>query len=57
MLIAVKLFVLPLLEYCSPVWMSAAVRDLFLLDEIACDGRFLFPNIGTVAIMNLTIDT
>ena len=37
-------FVLPLLEYCSPVWMSAAARDLSLLDRVARGGRFLFPN-------------
>ena len=37
-------FVLPLLEYCSPVWMSAATRDLQLLDKVARGGRFLFPN-------------
>ena len=37
-------FVLPLLEYCSPGWMSAAARDLSLLDRIARGGRFLFPN-------------
>ena len=37
-------FVLPLLEYCSPVWMSAAARDLSLLDRVARGGRFLFPD-------------
>ena len=37
-------FVLPLLEYCSPVWVSAAARDLSLLDRVARGGRFLFPN-------------
>ena len=37
-------FVLPLLEYCSPVWISAAARDLSLLDKVARGGRFLFPN-------------
>ena len=37
-------FILPLLEYCSPVWMSAAARDLHLLDRVAQGGRFLFPN-------------
>ena len=40
-------FVLPLLEYCSPVWMSAAARDLSLLDRITRGGRFLFPNCGS----------
>ena len=39
-------FVLPLLEYCSPVWMSAAARDLHLLDRVAHGGRFLFPSQG-----------
>ena len=37
-------FVLPLLEYCSPVWMSASARDLSLLDKVVCCGGFLFPN-------------
>ena len=37
-------FVLPLLEYCSPVWMSASARDLSLLDRVARGGRFLFPD-------------
>ena len=37
-------FVLPLLEYCSPVWMSAAARDLSLLDKVVRGGRFLFPD-------------
>ena len=36
-------FVLPLLEYCSPIWMSASARDLSLLDRVARGGRFLFP--------------
>ena len=40
-------FVLPLLEYCSPVWMSASARDLSLLDKVARGGRFLFPNTGS----------
>ena len=40
-------FVLPLLEYCSPVWMSAAARDLALLDRVVRGGRFLFPNSGS----------
>ncbi|MEO1808644.1 MAG: reverse transcriptase family protein, partial [Bacteroidota bacterium] len=37
-------FVLPLLEYCSPVWISASARDLSLLDRVARGGRFLFPD-------------
>ena len=37
-------FVLPLLEYCSPIWMSASARDLSLLDRVARGGRFLFPD-------------
>ena len=39
-------FVLPLLEYCSPVWRSAADRSLNLLDKIARSGNFLFPQNG-----------
>ena len=40
-------FVLPLLEYCSPIWMSASARDLSLLDRVANGGRFLFfPDSG-----------
>ena len=31
-------FVLPLLEYCSPVWMSATASDLSLLDRVARGG-------------------
>ena len=37
-------FVLPLLEYCSPIWMSASARGLSLLDRVARGGRFLFPD-------------
>ena len=37
-------FVLPLLEYCSPVWVSASARDLSLLDRVARGGRFLFSD-------------
>ena len=38
-----RTFVLPLLEYCPPIWMSASARDLSLLDKVARGGRFLFP--------------
>ena len=27
-------FILPVLEYCSPVWMSAATSHLSLLDRV-----------------------
>ena len=45
--ICFRSFDLPLLEYCSPVWMSASVRDLFLLVIVARGGRFLFTNSGS----------
>ena len=34
-------FVLPILEYCSPVWCSAADTYLNLLDRAASSARFL----------------
>ena len=34
-------YVLPLLEYCSSVWTSAAVRDLPLLGKVVVDLCFL----------------
>ena len=40
-------FVLPLLEYCSLVWMSAAPRYLSLLDRVACRDKFLFKRTVT----------
>ena len=44
-------FVLPLLEYCSPIWMSASARDLSLLDRVARGGRFLFGSSGALVIV------
>ena len=35
-------FVIPFLEYCSPVWRSAAAGDLSLLDKVVHGGIFLF---------------
>ena len=29
-------FILPVLEYCSPVWMSAATSHVSLLDRVVC---------------------
>ena len=34
-------FVLPVLEYCSAVWCSAADTHLKLLDRVVCGARFL----------------
>ena len=34
-------FVLPVLEYCSAVWCSAADTHLKLLDRVVCDASFL----------------
>ena len=39
-------FVLPLLEYCSPVWMSATDSNLNLLSKIVRSASFLFPSGG-----------
>ena len=36
-------FVLPLLEYCSPVWMSATDSNLNVLSKIVRSAGFLFP--------------
>ena len=36
-----KSFVLPILEYCSPVWSSAADCHLKLLDRVVCNANFL----------------
>ena len=38
-------FILLLLEYCSPVWMSAANCHLKLLDRVAYSTCFFFPNL------------
>ena len=40
-------FVLPLLEYCSPVWMSASDSNLNVLSKIARSAGFLFPGSGS----------
>ena len=42
-----RYFVLPLLEYCSSVRMSASARGPSLLDRVARGGRFLFPESGS----------
>ena len=42
-----RLFVLPLLECCSPVWMFLPARNLLPLDKVASGGRFLFPDSGS----------
>ena len=35
-------FILPVLEYCSPVWMSAATSHLSLLDRVVSQvGRLI----------------
>ena len=36
-------FVLPILEYCSPVWMSATDSNLNVLSKIVRSAGFLFP--------------
>ena len=38
-------FILPCLEYCSPVWSSAADSHLKLLDKNLRACEFLFPNL------------
>ena len=38
-------FILPCLEYCSPVWSSAADSDLKLLDKNLRACKFLIPNL------------
>ena len=38
-------FLLPCLEYCSPVWSSAAQSHLRLLDRVVSSVRFLLPNL------------
>ena len=39
-------FILPLFEYCSPVWMSAAQCPLKLLDKALNSIKFLLPDIS-----------
>ena len=39
-------FVLPLLEYCSPVWASASETHLNSLNKVFNQAKFLFPNNG-----------
>ncbi len=36
-----RCFILPLLEYCAPVWSSAAVSHLRLIDRVVSSARFL----------------
>ena len=36
-------YVLPLLEYCSPVWSSAADCHLKLLDRVVRCAKFIYP--------------
>ena len=40
-------FILPCLEYCSPVWSSAADSHLKLLDKSLSAIKFLIPNLRT----------
>ena len=39
-------FILPCLEYCSPVWSSEANSHLKLLDKNVRDCKFLIPNLA-----------
>ena len=39
-------FLLPCLEYCSPVWCSAADSHLKLLDRVMSSIKFMLPNIN-----------
>ena len=39
-------FVLPLLEYCSPVWTCASDPNLHSLTKVYNQAKFLFPNNG-----------
>ena len=39
-------FLLPCLEYCSPVWSSGADSHLKLLDKVMASIKFLLPNIN-----------
>ena len=39
-------FILPCLEYCSPVWSSAADSHLRLLDKNLRACKFLIPNLS-----------
>ena len=39
-------FVLPLLEYCSPVWACASDTHLHSLTKVYNQAKFLFPNNG-----------
>ena len=39
-------FILPVFEYCSPVWASAAESHLALLDRVVLNAAFMCPDIG-----------
>ena len=39
-------FILPVLEYCSPVWASAAESHLALLDRVVRNAAFMCPDIA-----------
>ena len=39
-------FLLPCLEYCSPVWSSGADSHLKLLDRVMSSVKFILPNIN-----------
>ena len=45
-LICFRSFILPLLEYCSPVWISSAAQHLKLLDSVASRARYFFSDCG-----------
>ena len=40
-------FILPFLEYCSPVWISAAPCHLKLLDSVANRARYFFSDLSS----------
>ena len=39
-------FILPVLEYCSPVWASATESHLALLDRVDRNAAFMYPDIS-----------
>ena len=39
-------FILPCLEYCSPVWSSGADSHLKLLDRVMSSAKFILPSIN-----------
>ena len=48
-------FILPVLEYCSAVWCSAADTHFKLLDSVVSDASFLTVGVLSVALHTVAV--